>query len=105
MTTKATNKRRTFRVTVSRTVEIAVDQAVIDQGLLPDNPIQKNSSERGVLEHLAFNLVGNGLRLSQIDGYANRKDDEVHVPWLKYDIDEIEEIEPPNKPTKKGPER
>ena len=83
--------KRKFSVTLSKTVEIVVDDQVLRQGLRDDNPVLgKGASERDVVEHLAFNLVGNGLRLSQIDGYANMPDDAVKIPAVEWDV----EIEP-----------
>ena len=63
---------RTFRVTVTKTVLMHLDGEVIEQGLRDDNPILGKGATVGqVLEHLAFNLVANGLSLPDIDGYAN----------------------------------
>jgi hypothetical protein len=71
-----TGKVRKFQVTVTKTVDIAIDESVIAQGLLPDNPIfGHDTTEHQVIEHIAFNVVGNQLRLSQIDGYANCPDE------------------------------
>jgi hypothetical protein len=90
-----TGRTRTFEVTVSKTVRIAIDESVIAQGVLPDNPIFGESvTEDDVIQHLAFNLVGNGLRLSQIDGYANCADASVTVPYGYWDVDVEHEIVP-----------
>jgi hypothetical protein len=98
---KPTGKTRTFSVTVSKTVNMALDESVIAQGLLPDNPIfgssltgERAHDETLVLEHLAFNLVGNGLRLGQIDGYSNCPDGSANVTNEPRDVERIEEIKP-----------
>ena len=88
-----TGKTRTFQVTVSRTVELTLDESVIAQGMLPDGYILgKDPTERAVLEHLAFNLVGNGLQLSQIDGYANCPDESARVRGFPWDVEIDREI-------------
>jgi hypothetical protein len=98
MKAKVKAAKRTFEVTVSKTVTISIDQSVIAQGMAPDDPIfGGRASEAMVLEHLAYNLVGNSLQLSWIDGYANLSDDLVDVPYVKFDVDEIAEIMPPSK--------
>lgn len=90
-----TGRTRTFSVTVSKTVEITVDETVVAQGILPDNPIfGAGVTEDDVVHHLAFNLIGNGLRLSQIDGYANCNDASVTVPYVEWDVEVDREIVP-----------
>jgi hypothetical protein len=82
-----TGRTRTFLVTVSKTVEITVDEAIIAQGLLPDNPIFGASvSEKDVVEHLAFNLIVNDLSLPQIDGFANCDDESACVAMANWDV-------------------
>ncbi len=90
---KPTGKKRTFIVTVTKTTEIAIDEAVLAQGVLPDNPIfGARVTEDDVVKHIAFNLLCNDIRLSQIDGYANCPDDSVRVEAASNDWDvEIEE--------------
>jgi hypothetical protein len=75
---KPTGKVRTFLVTVTKTVELTLDESVIAQGVDPDGPIYGSSMSgdpmhdtKIVVEHIAFNMVCNGLTLSEIDGYAN----------------------------------
>lgn len=93
-----TGKVRTFLVTLSKTVEITLDEGVIAQGLMPDDPIfGGRADEADVLEHLAFNLVGNGLRLSQIDGYANCPNESAHVPQDKWEVEQVSETTKPAK--------
>ena len=90
-----TGRTRTFSVTISKTVEITVDETVVAQGVLPDNPIfGERVTEDDVVQHLAFNLIGNGLRLSQIDGYANCDDASVTVPYVEWDVEVEREIVP-----------
>lgn len=96
-----TGKMRTFVVTVSKVVEISIDESVLEQGILPDGPIfgssmtgNKAHDEVVVVEHLAFNLVGNDLRLSQIDGYANCPDASVIVLYEDWDVESVRETTP-----------
>lgn len=87
-------KARKYTVTVSKTVEILFDEKVLDQGLREDNPIFGKDVTLGmVVRHLAYNLVANDLRLSQIDGYANLKDDQVKVGRGDWDV-EVDRGEP-----------
>jgi hypothetical protein len=100
-----TGRTRTFSVTVSKTVEITVDETVVAQGVLPDNPIfGERVTEDDVVQHLAFNLIGNGLRLSQIDGYANCADASVTVPYVEWDVEVDREIVPA-APAPRSPRR
>ena len=83
---KPTGKTRMFQVTVTKTVEIAIDESVLEQGRDPEGPIYGSSMSghephdtKIVVEHIAFNVVCNGLTLSQIDGYANCPDASVSL--------------------------
>jgi len=93
-----TGKKRTFRMMIARTVDVTLDTSVIAQGLMPDNPIFGSRLDGGaydekiVLEHLAFNLIGNNLALSAIEGYANCPDESADVPWEPWEVDDIREI-------------
>ncbi len=99
-------KMRSFVVTLSKTVEIHLDESVIAQGIRPDGPIfgsqitgNKPHDEMMAVEHLAFNLVGNDLNLSQIDGYANCPDESARVPHEPWDVEDVRETTPqPRKP-------
>jgi len=87
-------KTRTIVATVSKTIAFTVDESVIAQGMLPDSPIFGNRvTEDDVLQHLAFNLIGNDLRLSQIDGFANCPDASACVPYEQWDV-EVESATP-----------
>jgi hypothetical protein len=105
-----TGKVRTFIVTISKVVEIALDESVITQGILPDGPIfgsritgNKAQDEMLAVEHLAFNLVGNNLRLSEIDGYANCPDESVSFPYEPWEVEDVRETTPraPKPPGRK----
>lgn len=92
-----TGKTRSFRVTVSKQVVMTLDTSVIAQGRADDGFIMKNPSEREVLEHLAFNLIGNQLDLSDIEGYANCPNKSADVTYEPWDIDDLDEIEEEEK--------
>jgi hypothetical protein len=99
---RPTGKTRKFLVTISKTVEIAFDESVIAQGMLPDGYILgPGATETDVLEHLAFNLLGNAIKLSEIDGYANCPDTSVHVPNVDWDVEIDRETTPPPKARRK----
>ena len=98
---RPTGKARTFSVTVTKTVEIIIDESVIAQGVLPDGPIFGSSMSgdvehdtKVVVVHLALNLVCNGLDLSQIDGYANCPDASAKVGHSHWDIELEREVLP-----------
>ena len=76
---KPTGKKRVFEVTVTTTTLMTLDESVIEQGLADDGYIMKNPTLDDVVEHLAHNLIGTGLSLSQVDGYANCPDDSATV--------------------------
>ncbi len=52
----------------------------------------KNPNENAVLMHLMYNLVGNELRLGQIDGYANCPETSARVLGIEMEVDDIEEV-------------
>ena len=84
--------KRTFIVEVNIRATVEIDQKVIKQGLLPDNPILGKATEAEVIEHLMFNLVGNYIDLSQIDGYANLPDKLASVRERDMLVDHVEEV-------------
>lgn len=77
--TKKAPKRvvRIFRVEATCNFELKIDEEVIKQGCAPDDPIfGGDASPKMVAEHIAFNMIVNGLSLPDIDGFANRRDSE-----------------------------
>jgi hypothetical protein len=70
---KPVGRVRKFIVTVSKTAELVIDESILAQGVI------EGASVSAVVEHLAFNLIGTGLVLSDVDGYANCPDASVHV--------------------------
>jgi hypothetical protein len=100
---KATGKTRTFAVTIHATM--ILDESVIAQGVGDTGYIMKDPTEDEVLRHLAFNLVGNCLSLSRIDGYANCPDESARVEDREAEV-EFEMVAPlpksavPKKPRK-----
>lgn len=77
---KPTGKLRRFHVVVTKSVDLFLDTSVITQGTMPDDPIFGGRADSDmVAQHVAFNMVCNDLRLSQIDGYANCPDESAKV--------------------------
>lgn len=78
---------RIFRVEATCNFELKIAEDVIQQGCAPDDPIfGGEATPRMVAEHIAFNMIVNGLSLPDIDGFANRRDSEavavdVHDSW------------------------
>lgn len=54
-----------------------------------------------VAQHIAFNLLANGARLSQLDGFADRHDDAAAIPRDTIDV-QAEEIQPPRRRRRTG---
>lgn len=71
--------RRHFEITLTASIEI--DDAVFKA---TDNQDWRESffdywSDEEVAKHIAFNVLRNGLELTQIDGFADLSDDLVSV--------------------------
>jgi hypothetical protein len=89
---KPIGKTRTFNVRIQICATMTLDESVIEQGLLPEGYILgPNPSREQVMEHLAFNLVGAGIYLNEIDGYANCPRGSATVTHRSMDVEEIEE--------------
>jgi hypothetical protein len=76
---KPTGKVRRFEVTIQKTVVVSIDESVLEQARTEPTFFRPPLTDGGVAEHVAFNLVCNSLRLSQIDGYANCPDESAVV--------------------------
>jgi len=68
---KPTGKTRAYDVLIEIRARMVLDESVISQGTQDEGHIMRDPTEAQVIEHLAYNLVGNQLSLSEIDGYAN----------------------------------
>lgn len=98
---KPTGRIRRFKVQVITETIIALDESVLDQGVLPDNAIfgnklqgmKREDAELEVVNHLAFNLICNDLQLSEIDGYANCPDKSADVAKFEWDVDVEQELD------------
>lgn len=84
--------RQVFQVELRCFVTLVVDDKVITQ---VDDDWRKTfydlASPREIAEHLAHNIVANGLQLRQIDGFANLDDQLVSVTNADWEAD-AEEI-------------
>jgi hypothetical protein len=94
---KPTGKTRSFHVTIHATMTL--DESVIAQGVTDDGCIMRSPTEDEVLQHLAYNLVGEATSLSDIDGFANCPDESAVVS------DRDVEIEYEIKPSRKSGSR
>lgn len=66
---------RKFRITAHCEFDLLLDESVIQQGTMPDDPIFGGGASAGlVAQHIAYNMVVNQCRLSQVDGFANCPD-------------------------------
>lgn len=69
---------RTFSVTLTMEMAVEVDDAVIAEALDPSwkKVFYDFDTEEDVVKHLCVNLMGGGLGLSNLDGWANHENDE-----------------------------
>lgn len=72
--------KRTFEITLEGKATIEIDDAVLDQ---VDDDWRKNfynlQGAPEIAAHIAFNVIVNRYRLTQLDGFADLKDSMVHV--------------------------
>ena len=76
-------KMRKFIVNFEGYVEIEVDDALLkscntDEWRESMMPFERDEE---FVEHIAYNTVINGLRLEQIDGYADQPEERVKIDW------------------------
>ena len=70
--------KKKFLVTVQHEVEI--DTAVLKEALKPEwQSYIGRMSELEVAQYIGFNLVANACSLTQVDGFADRKDSEART--------------------------
>lgn len=107
---KPTGKVRRFEVTIQKTVVVTLDESVLEQARTEPAFFRPPLTDGGVVEHVAFNLVCNELRLSQIDGYANCPDESAIVSrddsWdvrLEREVPRHPHGEAPRRPKKRRP--
>lgn len=73
---------RKFEVEVAQVVIVEFDDTLRPEGIMPDEEWRAQmyniQTPAELAEHLAYNYVANGIdRLSMLDGFADRQDDEV----------------------------
>lgn len=83
-----------FRVTFVVTVDLDVEEGLIDEVLMPDwqRDFYKFSSPDDVATHLAYNVARNRAELTSLDGFAHRKKDDMKVVHEQWDMEDAEEI-------------
>lgn len=79
-------KKQKFRVIFLATIDIELDPKVIAQ---VDDDFRENyynlKKPEDIAQHIAYNILFNNAELSQLDGFANLKDEMVEV--LDKDVD------------------
>ena len=84
--------KRKFEIEITGTVEMELDDRVID--VVNDewrSYLYNLRTPEEIAEHIAFNLVANSGRLSMLDGWADQPDQNARI--LSEDLDfEAEEI-------------
>ncbi len=86
-------KKHKFRVTVSQTVTVEFNASI-----MPDDDWRKHfygsiRSPANLAEHLAYNYVANGIeKLSNLDGFADKKDSLCKFSEGGWDVDDITEV-------------
>lgn len=83
---KPKSKRQTFRVEVTTTVAVDIDDRLTPTQEWRDSFYQLHSL-REVAEHIAYNFVANGAHsLRQLDGFADRDDSDAVVKVLDTEV-------------------
>lgn len=91
-------KKRRFSVTVTARCVLELDEEVI-AGV--DDSWREQfhgdvKTPESIAEHIGFNLVKNGLSLSEIDGFADQPNSHALISGEEWEA-EAEEIEPEGK--------
>jgi hypothetical protein len=85
--------KRKFLVTFSGTAQIELDDAVfnaVDEAF--KNSIYEFDTSEEVAEHIAYNMIVNDAKLSQLDGWADQPDEHASVTFYPNWEIEAEEI-------------
>jgi len=83
--------KRKFTVTFVVTVDVDVEQTIIDDALSDDfkEAFYDLKAATGVVEHLAYNHLRNRASLTQIDGFAQWSDGDASFSNESWDGDEV----------------
>lgn len=84
--------RRKFHVVITVEAEMELDETAIAQELRDGYILGKGCTERDVINHLAYNLVGNSLAIHEIDGWANSLLASAVVKNRQMDVEAVDEI-------------
>jgi hypothetical protein len=82
-----------LKVTFIVTAEIALDEKVIS--VVDDEwrgTFYNLHDIEDIAEHIAYNMVKNEVRLSQIDGWADQPDENAKLLGEEWHLDEVEEL-------------
>jgi hypothetical protein len=82
-----------YRVTFEVEAQIVLDDAVIDA--VDDewrSALYDLVSVKDIVEHVAYNLLANRAKLSQLDGWADQPDDNARILWEDWPLIEAVEI-------------
>lgn len=78
--------KKKYSITIIGTAEIKIDDSVLKAASTDDWQKQHGiSGEEDVIEHIAYNMIVNGCELSEIDGFADRENEEAilsDVDWV-----------------------
>lgn len=80
-------QKRRFEIELNGTALIELDQSVLDE---VDDSFKKNiynlDTLHKIVEHLAYNLIVNQLRLSDLDGWVDHPNSDARVYDEDWDI-------------------
>lgn len=73
--------RKEYEITIEGTATITIDDEVIERGLSEEftQYIGKMKDNEAVIKHIAYNLIVNRAKLTQLDGFADMDDDKAQI--------------------------
>lgn len=80
--------KRIFKITLTADATIELDDAVFDT--VDDDwraGFYNLKTPEEIAKHIAYNLIANKFRLSQMDGWADQVDDNAKVTGIDWDVE------------------
>jgi hypothetical protein len=85
--------KRLFDIEITVKTQLELDDQVID--VVDDewrSQLYDLYTPEEIAEHIAYNLIANNARLSQLDGWADQPDSNADLKSINWDFEEVEEI-------------
>lgn len=85
-------KKRKFTVEFQATLELEIDESVIERGLSAEwqSVYYKFETPEEVAKHIAYNMVVNRAGLSEFDGFADLDDGQAKANYPEWEVDATE---------------